>query len=71
MKRNLTIAFCVIVTLTATSCKKSWNCICSQDGNNVTVATYQNTNIVSAKSQCDAKQADVRALFPNATCNIK
>lgn len=71
MKKKIIIALCVIVTLTTTSCKKSWNCICTQNGNSITVATYKETNIVSAKNQCDSKQADVRVLFPNATCTIK
>ena len=71
MKKIIQFIVCLIIVIGATSCKKSWNCICTDNGNSITAATYKETNVFDAKAKCDAKQADVRGLFPNAVCQIK
>jgi hypothetical protein len=71
MKRKIILSLCAVVAIGASSCKKSWNCICEDNGNQVTVATYKETKFLDAKDKCDEKQAEVRVAFPNASCNIK
>ncbi len=71
MKKTLTILFCAAIAITATSCKKSWNCVCTDGPNQVTVETYKETKLLDAAAKCDSKQADVRRAFPNANCSIK
>ena len=71
MKKFILVTFCAVTALCATSCKKSWNCVCTDGSTTVTTATYKETKFLDAKSKCDSKQADVRAAFPNANCAIK
>ena len=71
MKKTLTILFCAAIAIGATSCKKSWNCVCTDGPNQINVATYKETKLLDAAKKCDAKQADARSLNPNISCSIK
>lgn len=71
MKKLRFSAIVIALALGATSCKKSWNCVCQNGGNQVTADTYKETKFLDAVAKCDSKQADVRKIWPNATCNIK
>lgn len=71
MKKRLTILFCATIAIGATSCKKSWNCVCTDGPNQVTAETYKETKFLDAVAKCDSKQADVRKWNPNLSCSIK
>ncbi len=71
MKKTLTILFFVAVTIGATSCKSSWNCVCQNGSDTFTAATYKDTKFLVAVDKCNSKQADLRRINPNGTCSIK
>jgi len=72
MKKIIILSFCAVTALTATSCKKSWNCICrDNDGNQLSVKTFKETKFLDASSKCDEIQADARSLNPNISCSVK
>ncbi|MDB5228721.1 MAG: hypothetical protein JWN78_2914 [Bacteroidota bacterium] len=69
--KKLLVAASIIMALGMSSCKKSWNCVCTDGTNQITAETYKETKFLTAKEKCDSKQADVRAINPNASCSIK